>query len=438
MAALMLGEMNENEFKEFCAQVLKRLGYREVEVVSGRQDFWGDIKMVSPEKEKAIVLCIHRLGREVGKDEIYCFCEALNKSEYDKGIIICTGRVSKDVLQFIDSLDGRVELWDLARFMKMVNEVGVKLGEMTYDTEDVALPAMTKDKIIEYVVSELLNIRGFTSMGDAGFDVEIDIEYMPVYRIEYRLMRSSLGERVVVKKWEGFQIVYIDGRDGDHLPHLNIFDDMPFEPLRRAESHKIHDFTLTAEQAVERVYGIFGGRYAGTGSREVQGPEGFNVTKVSTYRPGIEITSVTKVFLSIFKINVRILDKAYFITCYTKPPNHVYMILNNLTHCKKCHKDLPSKELAVCNKCGEVLHYRIIERFKHTCWKCLKIVCEECATTRRKWVMIPVRYCRTCSQEEGKNEGKRKQHQMYEETPMALSKPTPSNNAPSINDNMKK
>jgi hypothetical protein len=438
VVAVMLGDMNENEFRDFCAKVLKWLGYREVEVVSGRPDFWGDIRLVSPKGEKVMVLCVHRLGRDVERDEIYSFCEALLNSSYDKGIIICTGRLSRDALKVIDSLSGRVEVWGLQRFREMANKAGVKLGEMTYDTEDVALPAMTKDKIIEYVVSELLNIRGFTSMGDAGFDVEIDIEYMPVYRIEYRLMRSSLGERVVVKKWEGFQIVYIDGRDGERLPHLNIFDDMPFEPLRRAESHKIHDFTLTAEQAVERVYGIFGGRYAGTGSRDVEGPEGFNVMKVSTYRPGIEITSVTKVFLPIFNIKVRILKKAYIIKCYTKPPNNVYTIINNLTHCKKCHKDLPSKELAVCNKCGEVLHYRIIERFKHTCWKCLKIVCEECATTRRKWVMIPVRYCRTCSQEEGKNEGKRKQHQMYEETPMALSKPTPSNNAPSINDNMKK
>jgi hypothetical protein len=382
--------------------------------------------MVSPEKERAIVLCIHRLGREVGKDEIHCFCEALLNSSYDKGIIICTGRLSRDALKVIDSLNGRVEVWGLPRFREMANEAGVKLGEMTYDTEDVALPAMTKDKITEYVVSELLNIRGFTSIGDAGFDVEIEIEYIPVYRVECRFHKSVFPEGVLVKKWEGFQIAYIDGRDGEHLPHLNIFDDMPLEPLRRAESHTILDFTLTAEQAIERVYGIFGGRYAGTGSREVEGPEGFNVTKVSTYRPNIEITSITKVFLPIFKINVRILDKAYFITCHTKPPNNVYTILNNLTRCRKCHKDLPSKQLAVCNECGEILHYRVIESFTHICWKCWKIICEECATTRRKRHIIPARYCRTCSQEEdGKNEGKRKQHQIDEETPMALSKPTP-------------
>jgi hypothetical protein len=382
--------------------------------------------MVSPEKEKAIVLCIHRLGREVGKDEIHCFCEALLNSSYDKGIIICTGRLSRDALKVIDSLNGRVEVWGLPRFREMANEAGVKLGEMTYDTEDVALPAMTKDKITEYVVSELLNIKGFTSIGDAGFDVEIEIEYIPVYRVECRFHKSVFPEGVLVKKWEGFQIAYIDGRDGEHLPHLNIFDDMPLEPLRRAESHTILDFTLTAEQAIERVYGIFGGRYAGTGSREVEGPEGFNVTKVSTYRPNIEITSITKVFLPIFKINVRILDKAYFITCHTKPPNNVYTILNNLTRCRKCHKDLPSKQLAVCNECGEILHYRVIESFTHICWKCWKIICEECATTRRKRHIIPARYCRTCSQEEdGKNEGKRKQHQIDEETPMALSKPTP-------------
>jgi hypothetical protein len=416
MAALMLGEMNENEFKEFCAQVLKRLGYREVEVVSGRQDFWGDIKMVSPEKEKAIVLCIHRLGREVGKDEIYGFCEALNKSEYDKGIIICTGRVSKDVLQFIDSLDGRVELWDLARFMKMVNEAGIKIGEIIYDTEEVALPAMTKDSIIKYVVSNLLNIRGFTSIGYAGFHVEVEIEYIPIWRVEYQLKKSFFPEIGVLKKLEGLQIVYLDGRSGDHLPHLNIFDDMPFEPLRRGKPHTIQDFILTAEQAAERVYGIFDGGYVGTESRDVEGPEGFNVMKVSTYRPGIEITSVTKVFLPIFNIKVRILKKAYIIKCYTRPQNNVYTIFNNLTRCRKCHKDLPSKELAVCNECGKILHYRIIERFKHTCWKCLKIVCEECATTRRIWHIIPVKYCKTCSQEEDRNnEGKQKQQPMVKE-----------------------
>jgi hypothetical protein len=425
MVAVMLGDMSEDEFKEFCVQVLKRLGYREVEVVSNRQDFWGDIKLVSPKGKKSMVLCIHRLGREVGKDDIYGFCEALNKSQYDKGIIICTGRISKDVLQSIDKLDGRVELWDLARFMKMVNEAGIKIGEIIYDTEEVALPAMTKDKIIEYVVSELLNIRGFTSIGYAGFDIKIEIEYIPVYRVEYQLNKSFSPERGMLKKREEFQIAYIDGRNGEHLPHLNVFDDMPFEPLRRAEPHTIHDFILTAEQAAERVYGIFGGRYAGTESRNVAGPESFNVSEVSTYRPDIEITSMTKIFLPIFKINVRILDKAYFIICYTKPPNHVYTVLNNLTHCRKCHKDLPSKELAVCHECGEILHYRIIERFKHTCWKCLKIICEECAATRRKWHIIPARYCRTCSQEEdGKNEGKRTQHQMNEETPMALSNPT--------------
>jgi hypothetical protein len=426
MVAVMLGDMNENEFREFCAKVLKWLGYREVEVVSGRPDFWGDIRLVSPKGEKVMVLCIHRLGRDVVRDEIYSFCEALLNSSYDKGIIICTGRLSRDALKVIDSLSGRVEVWGLPRFREMANEVGVKLGEMTYDTEDVALPAMTKDKIIEYVVSELLNIRGFTSIGDSGFDVEIEIEYTPVYRVECQLHKSVFPERVLVKKWEGFQIAYIDGRDGEHLPHLNIFDDMPFEPLRCAESHTVHDFILTAEQAVERVYGIFDGRYVGTEPRDVEGPEDFNVMKVSPYRLGIEITSVTKVFLPIFNIKVRILKKAYIIKCYTRPPNNVYTIFNNLTRCRKCHKDLPSKELAVCNECGEILHYRVIERFTHICWKCWKIICEECATTRRKRHIFPARYCRTCSQEEnGKNEGKRKQHQMDEETPMALSKPTP-------------
>jgi hypothetical protein len=47
---------------------------------------------------------------------------------------------------------------------------------------------------------------------------------------------------------------------------------------------------------------------------------------------------------------------------------------------------------------------------------------------KEKMVIIRARYCRTCSQEEeGKNERKRTHHQMDEETPMALSKPTPTN-----------
>jgi hypothetical protein len=82
---------------------------------------------------------------------------------------------------------------------------------------------MTKDRIIEYVISELLNISGFTSISYAGFDIEIEIEYIPVYRVEYQLNKSFFPEIGVLKKLEGLQIVYLDGRSGDHLPHLNIF-----------------------------------------------------------------------------------------------------------------------------------------------------------------------------------------------------------------------
>jgi hypothetical protein len=77
---------------------------------------------------------------------------------------------------------------------------------------------------------------------------------------------------------------------------------MPFEPLRRAEPHTIHDFTLTAEQAVERVYGIFNGGYVGTEPRDVEGPEDFNVMKVSTYRPGIEITCLQRSWQSAMNV----------------------------------------------------------------------------------------------------------------------------------------
>jgi predicted helicase len=128
MVAVMLGDMNENEFKDFCAKVLKWLGYREVEVVSGRPDFWGDIRLVSPKGKRVMVLCVHRLGRDVERDEIYSFCEALLNSLYDKGIIICTGRLSRDAMEVIDSLSGRVEVWGLPRFREMANEAGVTRG----------------------------------------------------------------------------------------------------------------------------------------------------------------------------------------------------------------------------------------------------------------------------------------------------------------------
>jgi len=415
----MLSDMKEHEFKELCAEIFRKLGYSGVELICGRPGLWGDIILTSPERKRVIVLCIHCLGREVGKDEIFSFCEEVYNSTIDKGIIVTTGHLSKDALHFVDA-QHKVEVWDLPRFREMANKAGIKLGEITYDIQWVAFPAMTTDKIMEYIVKELLNIRGFITLW-SRFDLKIEIEYHPVYLIEYRRTRPSHIERVILlKKLEGFQTAYIDGRDGKPLPHLNIYDDMPLEPLRRGEHHVVHDFTITPEQAIASLYGFLGERYVRTESRDVEGPKGFHVAKVSTNHFYVKITSITRVMLPIFNIRIKILNYTYTLQFYTKPPSHIYIIHNDLTIYRKS----PHGKMAVCNECGGIQNLGLIRGDAKTCWKCREPFCEECVTTEKKWLIIPVRYCRTCMEKEKRrDEETRKQHGTDNEAPATPQQP---------------
>ncbi len=380
MEFVMLSDVKKHEFKDLCSKIFERLGYCSDESVYGRQGMGRGLIFTSPTGEKVAVLCLHCLGREVGNDEIRDFRDALFNSPIDRGIIVTTGRLSSDVSRIIAGLGDRVELWDLPKFREMANKAGIKLGEIIYDIQDVAFPAMMTDKVIEYVVRELSNIRGFTSISHT---LEIKIEYHPVYRIKYSLTRFG---------YKSFQIAYIDGSDGKPLPHLSLYDDMPPEPLRRGEQHEVHDFTITPRQAIESLYGLLGERYGRTEFKDVVVGEDFHVAKVSTNHFYVEITSITRVMLPIFNIKIKILNNTYNIKCYTKPPNNIYIINNDLTIYRKS----PRGKMAVCNECGGLQGFGPIRGSAKSCWKCWKTICDECATTKKKWLIIPVKYCRTC------------------------------------------
>jgi hypothetical protein len=223
---------------------------------------------------------------------------------------------------------------------------------------------------------------------------------------------NHIGE---VLELEGFHTIYIDGRDGTPLHHLSTwYQDMPAEPLRAAEPHTVHDFNLTPEQAIESLYGILGEKYAGAESQEVSGREGFHVTKISKNHIDIDIASITRLLLPIHTCKITILNTKYTFKCYTKPPNHISIVLNELARCIKCHRELPPRKRIICNECGRITHYSLRGKHAQNCWICWKTICSRCTTTKRKWHIIPVKYCPTClRKQESSHEEKTSQIKTY-------------------------
>jgi hypothetical protein len=399
MDTVVLNYMNGLQFRMLCAELFKGLGYCEVRLVHRKPGMWADITAVSPEGKRVAALCIHRLGRGLGKEEIYRLYKTILDSSIDKGILVTTACLSNNVIQFVEELSGRVEVWDLPKLLEKADEAGIKLGEITYTTKEMALPALPTHKVVEYIMKELSKIKNFIPW-QLRVEIKTKIEYLPVYAVKCRITGIKSNHVGETKYWESLQTIYVDGTNGRPLNHLNVYDAMPPEPIRRAEDHIIKDFGLTPEQAILNIHAILGERYAGIEFQEVDALKDFRVTKTTTNDFHAEILSITQLMLPIHNIEIKILNTKYTFKCYTRPPDQIYIVHNELTWCRECHKELPLIKMGICNTCGRIIHLRAIKRFAYMCWNCLRIVCDRCAAKRRKWLIIPVKYCIGCLQEE--------------------------------------
>jgi len=102
-AAVFLDQMSGFDFEELVADILSRLGYGHVEKILFTQDGGRDILIHSP-KGLIVVECKHQPKTSIGRPIVQKLHSAVITSKAVKGMLVTTGRFTKEALEYASNL----------------------------------------------------------------------------------------------------------------------------------------------------------------------------------------------------------------------------------------------------------------------------------------------------------------------------------------------
>lgn len=113
-----IDDMDGHTFEQFCAELLYRNGFRNVEVTSGSGDHGVDVLAMKDGFSYAIQ-CKHYEGK-VGNKAVQEVYTGKDIYQTDRAAVICTGAYSPQAIEEAKELD--VELWDRETVIHMMRK----------------------------------------------------------------------------------------------------------------------------------------------------------------------------------------------------------------------------------------------------------------------------------------------------------------------------
>ena len=227
--AVFLDKMSGFDFEELVADILNRLGYGHIEKILFTQDGGRDILIHSPEG-LIVVECKHQPKSNIGRPVVQKLHSAVITSKAVKGMLVTTGRFTKEALEYAANLAGsntHIDMIDRPILIDMASRANVTMvsGRQKLSVWTYSLPSRdeTAKAISSYVASlsssyprhpsELLN------------NLNRAISYRPVYSITYNvscLFETSVG--VVHQENVSKARLFLDGNTGQlYSDNISVF-----------------------------------------------------------------------------------------------------------------------------------------------------------------------------------------------------------------------
>ncbi len=117
-----LKSMSPREFEHTMAELLNRLGYKDVKVIGGAGDLAVDIIAKYGKDTRVAVQCKRYTSKKVGSPELQMFI-GMMITEYkaSKGIYITTSSFTKDAIELASR--HRIELWDSNKLVDILTGI---------------------------------------------------------------------------------------------------------------------------------------------------------------------------------------------------------------------------------------------------------------------------------------------------------------------------
>lgn len=406
-AAVLLDKMSGFDFEELVADILNRLGYGHVEKILFTQDGGRDILIHSP-NGLIVIECKHQPKTSIGRPIVQKLHSAAITSKAVKGILVTTGRFTKEALEYAANLAGSqtpIEMVDRPILIDMASRANITLVSGRQKLSGWSFELPSKDETAQAISSHVASLTFSYPRHPSELlsNLKRAVYYRPAYSITYSvksIFKTSVG--IVHQENASKAHIMLDGNTGQlyndnitafleserqyefNQPHEDFLGNLPtFKIDTTTMQRNAKKFIVERHTKTVSYYGLNNQRYTKEcipGEREVY------------------ISDVRQLYLPLTRIDFKLGSTSYYTDGTQAPSGRLLSQSDNLKQCQLCNKTIDEGAI-ICDTCGKTTHsggflISTIHGFK--CKSCGRTTCREHGYWRRRYLFFKELLCPVC------------------------------------------
>ncbi|MCW4004850.1 MAG: restriction endonuclease [Candidatus Bathyarchaeota archaeon] len=409
---VLLDKMSGFDFEELVADILSKLGYGHVEKILYTQDGGRDI-LIHSSSGLIVIECKHQPKSSIGRPVVQKLHSAVVTSKATKGILVTTGRFTKEALEYASKLAGSttpIDMVDRPILIDMASRANVILvsGKQKLSVWSYALPS--KEETINAISSRVASFSFSHPRRPSELlnNLSRIVSYRPVYSITYSInsvFETSIG--IIHRENTSKARILLDGNTGQsYADNVSAFLEteqqyafnQPHEDFKgNLPTFKIDGSTMqrSAKKLIIEKHSRNVSYYGRNNRRYVK--------KCVPSERDIYISDIRQLYLPLTRLDFKLGSTSYYSEGAQAQSGRLLSLADNLTACRICNKRITEGAI-ICDTCGKVTHsggflIRSIHGFR--CKRCGRTTCREHGFWKRRYLIFKEMLCPSCFEASG-------------------------------------
>jgi len=355
-----IDDLDGYQFEELVAKIMKKKGYRNIKITSKSKDMGKDIVMESLEKEIVLVECKHQrfVGRPVTQklQGAINFEETKNPNRDVKGIVVTSGKFSKEAKDYNKRIGNDIELIDGNKLKEICKKLDIFiLNGKVQIINNQSFKFIKPKEVKESILKKYSRIYWSKTTNPK---IISKLVFIPACFLKYKLNFETHTSVGCVDTYSDSGKILIDGVTGEDIDEdiaeFYFSGKIESEELDRKYSD-VKSFYEFTENDIEE-YAIQSIMEEHTHSVTYTGNNNVTYTKKCIPKKrDIDIIEFVPVYLPFWSNKINIINMNYQQDFYSKG-NKQFIVQDELKKCKICEKEENNYEdLKLCPVCGRIV-----------------------------------------------------------------------------------
>ena len=354
-----IDELDGYQFEDLVAKIMKKQGYRNIQVTNRSGDFGKDIIMEDSRDNIFIIECKHQ--KNVGRPVIQKLQGAMQHEEKMKpnrnicGIVVTSGLFSKEAMNYGEDFQQNIELIDGRKLKEICKRLNIVVlnGKIQILTDN-SFENISNEDSINKSLEAYSKIYGYKYHEPY---LQTRVLFKPCCFFEYEVDFTTSTSVGVIDRYFRHETIAIDGITKDlldkNLSDFYFSGNAPIGKINDNALFEILPFEFSENDAEDYVIQYITNKH----SHKVRytGRNNVTYTKMCTpNRRDINILKFKPVYLPNRSNNMKILGQEYYQNYYSKGESTHY-IIDDLRKCKICNKIENNYEnMSICVECAGI------------------------------------------------------------------------------------